>query len=1019
MGIPKFAVEKATVTYFTSAVLFLVGIFSFFQLGQLEDPDFSLKVAYVITPYQGASPEEVEEEVTDLIETAVQEMTEVDYIESSSQAGLSIVKIEVRAEFWSDKLPQIWDTLRRKVRDVEGSLPEGSGRPIINDDVGDVYGSVLALTSDGFSDADMANYADDLRTQLLAVPGVGKVQVWGDQSEAIYIDYSRANLATLGIGEGDLFATLRGQNLVVDAGSIDIGDQRLRVETTGGIKDPADIAELIIRPSSGETEIIRLQDVGTVRRGYIEPASTRMRFNGRDAVAISVSGKPGENIVKLGARIDEKVRDLRLALPIGLELDRVHWQSDVVSDSVNSFIESFAQAVLIVLVVITLFMGWRMGIIIGTALILTITASFILMLAFGIDLQRMSLGALVIALGMMVDNAIVVADGTSARIAKGMNAKEAAIEAATLPAMPLLGATLIAVMTFYPIYASTDAAGEYCASLFSVVAIALFSSWIISITITPLQCIGMIKKPTEEELAKDPYGSKLYRTFKSILEGAIRFRFFTIAIMVALLVSALFSFTYVKQLFFPESSMEKFMVDLWAIEGSSLAAHSEEIRSLEAFLLEDDRVEDVVTFIGEGPPRFYLPVSPELSYASYAQLIVNVADASDIPELISKVNEEGSILLPGSLVAPRAYGVGPDTTYKFEMRITGPSNADPGELRDAAAKVEDVLLTSPLLAYVTTDWRQRTPVIQPAFDQSRGRFAQVSREDVSNLIKQVFDGSTVGVYREDDDVLPIILRNENSERTGFTNVEVLQLAANETRGPLPLAQVVNGTEISWEDPLIWRRDRLRTITVQANPIAGVTFAELMATVQSELDAIEFPSGYVVEMGGEQESNEKAQKSLIPGVVPAFLIVILTLVLLFNALRPPVLILLIVPFAIIGVSYGLLLSGAAFGFVALLGAMSLCGMIIKNAIVLIDEINLIKSEGKNAYDATIGAALSRLRPVALAAATTVLGVIPLLTDVFWVGLSVTIMAGLSFGTIVTMILLPTFYCTFYNARAETK
>ena len=1017
MGIAKFAVEKPTVTYFASALVLVIGLVSFFGLGQLEDPNFSIKSAYVITPYSGASPDEVEEEVTDLIETALQEISEVKYIESTSHAGLSIVKIEVRAEFWSDDLPQIWDTLRRKVRDIEGSLPEGASRPIVNDDAGDVYGSFLALTSDGFSDAELAEYADELRTQLLAVPGVGKVQIWGDQDEAIYIDYSRANLATLGIGEGDLISTLRGQNLVVDAGSIDIGDRRLRVDPTGGISNPQDIASLIIRPASAVNEVVRLRDIGTVRRGYIEPASTRMRFNGRNSVGIGVSARPGQSIVNVGAAVAAKAEELQTTLPIGLELERVHWQSDVVSTSVNGFVESFALAVLIVLVVVTAFMGWRMGIIIGTALVLTIAASFILMLAFGIDLQRMSLGALIIALGMMVDNAIVVADGTSARIAKGMDRKQAAIEAATLPSMPLLGATLIAVMTFYPIYASTDAAGEYCASLFTVVAIALFSSWIVSITITPLQCIGMIRKPTEEELARDPYGSKFYQAFSGILEKAIKLRFLTITVMVGLFAVSMFNFTFVKQLFFPESSMQKFMVNLWAVEGTSLDAHDAEIRRLEEVLLSDERVLDVAAFMGEGPPRFYLPVEPESNYAAYAQLIINVEEVQEIPALIAKINSEFPALIPGSLVAPRAYGVGPDNSYKFEMRITGPVEVDPARLREAAARVQEVLRTSPLLAYTTTDWRQRVPLVQPAFDQNRARFAQVTREDVSNLIKQVFDGSYVGVYREGDDILPIILRNENKERATFANLEVFQLGANESRGPLPLAQVTDGIQVNWEDPLIWRRDRLRTITVQANPIQGVTFAQLMATIQEDLDAIQLPKGFFMEMGGEQESTVEAQTSLIPGVIPAFIIVVFTLVLLFNALRPPLIILGIVPFAMVGVANGLLFSGAAFGFVALLGLMSLCGMIIKNAIVLIDEINLFKSQGQEPYAATIAAARSRLRPVALAAATTVLGVIPLLTDVFWVGLSVTIMAGLSFGTIVTMVFLPTLYCTFFNLKAK--
>ncbi len=1029
MSLASAAVERSTVTWFCAGLVLVVGLVSFFSLGQLEDPEFAIKSAHIVTAYPGASAQEVEDEVTDPIETALQEIAEVDYIKSTSQDGLSTVKVEMRAEFWADALPQIFDSVRRKIRDVEGSLPDGAGRPMVNDEVGDVYGFVLALTSDGFSEREMEDYAELIRNRFLAIEGVSRVEYWGIRDERVYVDYRRSRLANLGLTESSIAQTLSVQGSIVDAGRVDIGSQRIRVQPTGGFDDPDDIANLVIRPELGDllsmgaggslaaSEIIRLEDVGTVRRGYVDPPSTRMRFNGRHCVGIAISNQPGVNIVNLGQRIDAELAAVIGDLPVGLELEKVHWQSDVVSEAVNGFLESFGQAVVIVLIVITAVMGWRMGIIIGTALVLTIAGSFILMAFFGIDLQRMSLGALVIALGMMVDNAIVVADGTYARIAKGMDRRKAAIEAGTQPAMPLLGATLIAVMAFYPIYASVEGAGEYCASLFTVVAISLLTSWVISVTVTPLQCIWMLKSPEEGEESKDPYGSGFYQGFKRLLLAAIRFRAITIGSMVALLVSSGVAFSFVTQLFFPDSSMQKFMMDFWAPEGQRLEVHDAQISEVEGLLVADDRVDSVTSFIGRGPPRFYLPVESESPNPSYGQLIVNVRDFREIDAIIADVNARSTELLPGSLVITRKYGVGPSNTYKFALRITGPTDADPDILRELAEEVRAVLKRSPLVAYSTTDWRQRTPIINPVFDQERGSFANVTRQDVAEVTKRTFDGSVVGVFRDGDKQIPIVLRNADEERQTFEGLNMLPVQPFLSDETIPMAQVIDNIDLKWEDPLIQRRNRLRTITVQANPIPGETLPSMMKTVQAEIEALEFPPGYTMEWGGETESSADSQASLIPGMIPAGIVVIVTLIALFNAYRPPLVILLTVPFAVIGVAYGLLLTGTAFGFVALLGAMSLCGMMIKNAIVLLDEINLLKSEGQEPLDATVNAALSRLRPVMLAAATTVLGVIPLLSDVFWVGLAATVMAGLSFGTLLTMFLVPVFYATFFKIKVK--
>ena len=1025
MSLAAIAVDKRAVTYFFAIILLVGGTASFFALGQLEDPAFSIKTAVITTTYPGASPEEVEREVTDRIELALQEMHELDYVESFSRAGFSLVKAEIRPEFWSDRLPQVWDILRRKIREVETQLPPGADRPVIADDFGDVYGFQLALTGDGFTYGELEEYAKELKKQLSLVPGVARIDLWGVQPRAVYIDVSQAQLSALGLTDADVGGTLRKQNMVVDAGSVDVQDQRLRIAPTGQFESPEDIAGLQIRSSIADefgnlttttggqdsAELIRIGDIGTVKSGYLTPPPTLMRYNGEPAVGISITNIAGINLVDLGRAIDKRLEELVRRLPVGVDVHRVHWQSDIVAEAINGFLISFLEAVGIVLVVLALAMGWRMGIIIGCALVLTILGSFMLMAIFGIDLQRMSLGALIIALGMMVDNAIVVADGVAVRLKQGMDRTQAAVEAASKPAWPLLGATVVAVMAFYPIFASVEGAGEYCRTLFTVVGMSLLLSWLVSVTITPLQCIDMLPAPKSSDV--DPYGGKLYRGFRSILGGAIRVRWLTLGTMTALLVVSVIGFGSVKQLFFPDASMRKLMIDYWAPEGTRIQQVASDLKQAEERLLEDKRVESVSTFVGQGPPRFYLPVDPESPYPSYGQLVVNVHDFKDVPALVEELDPWFRQNMPQALSPIRLFGVGPGNTWKFELRISGPAEADPVVLRRLGDQVLAILEKDRLAAYPRMDWRQRVRRIEPEYNQERGRWAAIKREDVANATKRAFDGRTIGLYRERDDLIPIILRHVEEERADVGGLGALQVRGMLSVDSVPLSQVLDGFAAEWEDPLIWRRDRRRTLTVQANPIPGATLPELRASVLGDIDAIKLPPGYSMEWGGEYEDTVSAQASLIPGLIPAGIIMLFILVALFNAFRPPLIILLTIPFALIGMTAGLLATGAPFGFVALLGGMSLSGMMIKNAIVLLDEVNENLAAGKTRYVSVVEAAVGRLRPVVLAAATTVLGVIPLLQDVFWLGLAVTIMVGLTFGTILTMVLLPVLYSILYR------
>ncbi|MEM6485691.1 MAG: efflux RND transporter permease subunit, partial [Pseudomonadota bacterium] len=988
MSLAETAVRYRAVTYFASFVLMAAGFASFFQLGQLEDPDFTIKTAKVTTLYPGASAEEVELEVSDRIELKLQQLKQLDYIESESRAGVSIVTVNIKPSYGGDLLPQVFDELRRKVADVQAELPPGVVPSSVNDEFGDVYGHVVTLVGDGFSYAELEDYAKLLKRELSVLEGVAKVDFWGTQDEVVFLEVSESTLSQLGITADVIEQTLSNQNTVVDAGSLDIQERRLRIAPSGNFDSVEAIAGLTVTGGDpgatlgrSATELIRIRDVARVRRGYADPPSTLLRYNGRPAIGLSVSNIPAVNVVEMGARIDRRLEEMKATLPVGIEVGRMHWQSDVISDSVNGFLESFAQAVAIVLVVITIGMGWRLAIVIGIALIGTILGTFLLMLLFGIDLQRMSLGALVIALGMMVDNAIVVADGFSVRLKSGMERTRAAIESASIPSMPLLGSTLIAVMAFYPIAASEENAGEYCASLFSVVAMSLLVSWLISVTLTPLQCMDFLPDPDAKDASNDTYSGGVYVRFQGIVESAIRFRWLSIASMLALLVAAGLAFGGVKQLFFPDAAMNKFMIDVWEVQGTRIEQTSEDIALIEEHLQSDDRVSDVSAFIGAGPPRFYLPVEPEGLSSAFGQLIVNVRDVRDIDAIIQDLTPWLKDTLPNALTPVRKFGVGPSDAWKFELRISGPAVADATVLRVLAAQTEDVLRASPLVGAMQVDWRQRTQAIVPVYSEIQGRTTNVTRSNLADAVKRVFDGLTVGTYREDDRLIDIKLRSVESERLQVGNLGSIQLQPDNSTTSIPLEQVTDGIRTVWEDPIIRRRDRRRTITIQANPIAGVTLPSLREAVAADVQALTLPPGYRMEWGGETESTADSQASLIPGIVPAVIVMAIIVVALFNAFRPPLIILCAIPFIVVGVSFGLVISGAAFGFVALLGAMSLVGMMIKNSIVLLDQVNLYIDEGMDRYPALVKSALSRLSPVVLTAATTVRGVIPLLADGF--------------------------------------
>lgn len=1042
----EFGLQYKSVMILITLIIVIGGIFSFFSLGRLEDPPFSVKSALIITQYPGASPEEVEQEVTDRIETVIHQMPQVKHIYSMSRDGLSYIKVDVKDRYWAKDLPQVWDELRRKVNDVTATLPPGVETPKVVDDFGFVFGFLLAVTGEGFDYSELEDIAENIQKQLYLVPNIARIDLWGNQQRVIYLDVSNQKLSELRLSPQTVKSLLLKQNMVVDAGNVIQEDTQYPMHISGEFKSPHEIGELLIQPKTNdliqdslaqqkskksnantfvqdieknEKNKFTLEDIANVSVGFQDPPIKIMKFNGKPAIGIQISGTEDSNIVDVGHQIDDTLRRIQNDLPIGVELHKISWQSEVVDDSISGFVISMIESIVIVLIVLLIPSGFRMGSLIGFDLVLTILATFLCMYFMKIPLERMSLGALIIAMGMMVDNSIVVADGIAVNLRKGMNRFQAAVSAAASPALPLLTATIIAVMSFYPIYASEGSTGEYCRTLFIVVGISLVISWLIAILMTPQQCLWFLKSEKQESQT-DEFNTPFYNKLRSFIKKVIKNRLLSVGILVVALFVSFIGFQYVVKLFFPFSTRPQLMVDYWAPAGTSIYEVASKTDVMVDKFTKEENVESVSSFIGAGPPRFYLPVDPEFMYSNYGQLIVNFKSYKDIDSFIDKNSAWLSNEFSEGLVRIRKYNVGPGDAWKFELRVLGPYNANLSELRKVGTDLLSQIQKSPL----GTDWRLdvMNPIRQIKFeyDQKKARSANISREDIANGLIRGYDGLNVGLYREKNKLYKIQLRNTDEERLSMlSHLDTLPIRGENLVTSVPLSQVIDQTKFAWEEPYIIRWDRQRQVAVQGSPLLTSTFVDLKNSVKDDIDQYNLPKGYSLFWDGEEDSSKTAQQQLLPGVVPAIIIILLCLVITFNDFKPIAVILMTIPFAMIGITAGLLLFNVPFGFMALLGAMSLAGMMNKNIVVLLDACNENILNGKTPYDSIIEAAVCRSRPVMLAAGTTVLGVIPLLQDVFWVGLGVAIMGGLAIGSILTLVAVPLFYSIVYRVQIPSQ
>lgn len=1007
---------RSSLTYRTSllvltAVFVAGGVMAYLRMGRLEDPEFTIKQAQVITPYPGASAAEVESRVTGVIEKAAQQMGQLDYVKSTSQRGISQVDVLIKETYNKDSLPQVWDELRRKVADAQRLLPPGAGPSMVYDDFGDVFGVFFALTGDGYSMAELKQAAKFIQRELLTVQDVAKVELVGAQPEAVFVELSPAKMARFGVSRDQIYKTLQGRNLMVDAGEAVVGNRRVALRPTGDFTSVGAIEELLIVPGGGQSAVY-LRDIAEVSRGYKDPASFKLRVAGRPAVGMIVSTVKGGNVVTMGEALKERMRSVyaQRLLPFGIEYHAISIQSDAVTVAISGFVNSLLQAVAIVVVVLLLFMGLRSGLIIGAVLLVTIIGSFVFMYGMGIMLERISLGALIIALGMLVDNAIVVTEGMLVRMRRGEDPGDAADRVVSQNAWPLLGATIVAVLAFAAIGASNDSSGEYTRSLFLVIMISLLFSWVTAVTLTPVLCALFLKRgAAAADGGGEAYDGAFFRAYRLMLTAALRRPWAVMALMAVLLGLSVFGFGQIETAFFPASTRPQLMVDFWLPEGTDFATTERRAVEAEEVIAGLENVAGVASFIGQGPPRYLLTLAPESPNTSYAHFLVSVDDHRNVDALSERVQRTLEERFPDVIAQSYKFALGPGEANKIQVRIQGP---DPGELRRLAGRVADVMHADGRLIGIQTDWRDRVPEYRPVLRETQARQLGIERAAVANVLKETFEGRQVGVFQEGDEMLPILARAPAGERGNLALLESLTVPSPATGRQVPLGQLVSGYETVMADSIVKRRDRAPTLTVRCNPREGNASAAL-ARLMPGINAVEMPPGYRLEYGGEYESSNKANAALQNKVLFCGLLMVLIVILLFNALRQPLVVWLCVPLSLIGVVVGLLVSGQPFGFMALLGLLSLSGMLIKNAIVLIDETDIQRRAGRGLTEAVVGAGVSRMRPVTMAAATTVLGMVPLLLDAFFVAMAVTIMAGLTFATVLTLIVVPVLYAMVFR------
>lgn len=1002
MSIARLSIDRPIVTWLIMLGCLFGGIWGFFNLGRLEDPAFTIKTAVVVTQYPGASAEQVAREVSEPLESEIQKMGEVKDITSMNQPGLSWINVNMKDTYDGTDLPDIWTKLRNRVNNTR--LPEGALPPFVNDGFGDVYGIYYAVTAPGYTEQELYELSTFLRRELLSVDGVADVALSGVPEEVIYVEPVEALIVNQDVSPTAILGALAGANSVVDAGSLQSAEGRRLIQAPEGDDTVSEIAGLSVGVGG---QVLNIRDFTNVVRTRDANPNLMIRHNGQEAFTIGVAGIGDENIVEVGYRVDAKLAELAPQIPLGITFHPVYQQHVVVDQASNDFLLNLLMSVSIVVAVLALAMGPRAAIVVGSTLLLTVVGTLFFMNLFSIEMERISLGALIIAMGMLVDNALVVAEGMQNAMARGQSSRDAATETASKTQIPLLGATVIGIMAFAGIGLSPDATGEFLFSLFAVIGISLLLSWLLAITVTPLLGHYFFRRGTGD--ASDAYGGALFQAYAATLRLCLRFWYAVVPGLIAITVLCYMGFGQIKQQFFPDSNTPLFFVDYKLAQGASIHQTSEDIARLEAWLTDQPEVVSTTAYVGQGAARFMLTYQSENPNPSYGHLIVRTESLEPIADLIQRMTEFAAQTLPQGEFRAKRLAFGPGGGDPIQVRFSG---SDPVVLRQLAEEARLIFEQSSTDILSTRhDWREKELVLRPIYATARAQEAGIPRDAVADAFRYSTDGISAGVYREDERQIPIIVRQpEDSRRSLIDQV----LYAESSRATVPISQVIDGMVFEAQDTLVHRRDRVMTITVGADIAKGVTAAQVQAQIESSIEAMEIPPGYKMEWGGEKESSGDAQAALGAQLPLSLIIMVLISILLFNALRQPLIIWLLVPMSVNGVTLALLGTGMPFTFTALLGLLSLSGMLIKNGIVLVEEIDILRREKPDMHlaDAIVMASTSRLRPVVLAAATTILGMIPLIWDAFFASMAVTIMGGLAFASILTLIAAPVFYYLFF-------
>ncbi len=998
----------------TAIALFLIiaigGVMTFINIKKDEDPDFTIRVAVVMTQFPGATPQRVEELVTDKLEEKIREIGDVKVVKSQSMTGVSIIEVELYDRV--KDVDPVWQKLRNKVADAAPTLPPEAQTPIINDEFGDVFGILIALTGDGFSYRELKDAADDMRDQLLKLEGVGKVERWGTQQERIFVDFSNSRMASAGISPFALAQTIDRQNTIQPSGSAQVGPERIVIEPTGEFRGVDDIFSLAIRPPGGKSSV-RLADVTTITRDFTDPPSTMARYNGTPALILAISMSDGGNITELGDRVTKRLDELQSGMYHGLESNILVFQPEYVDTAITDFMINLIESFIFVVIIILAFAGLRTGLIAGSLVPMAMLGCIGLMPYFDVGIQRISIASLIISLGILVDNGVVVSEAILVRLASGQERLKAVTGAVSELWMPLLAASLTTIFAFLPIPLAENATGEFCFSLFVVVALTLFCSWALSMSMVPMMCFYILKP----KLKIETFTSRLYRWYRTFLLLCLRNRTVFIATVVLACGVALWGFKFVPKMFFPPNERAQFTIDFWQPYGTDITETAKRTAKLEQFLLANKDIDSVGTFVGHGGPRWYLPLNLEQQNSNLTTFIVNTKSIESVDGLINATRTELETNFPDTDFSLKKLMNGPPVGAALQIRISGPDIKTLYSLRD---KVAGIVEETEGTARVWDDWGQWTKKMMVNVDQDKAREAGLTSFDVAVSLQTSMSGLRASDYRDGDTVIPIVLRNSEAFRGRLDKLDSLNVYSYSDGKSVPLSRVAT-TYLDWQPSDVRRRDQARTMTVKADVAKGYFALSILGQVRPQIEALmkdsDWPLGYTVEYGGEFEKSVESQEAINANLPLAMGLLILVLIFMFNSLRRPLIILLTLPPMMVGITSGMIATHSPFGFMPMLGMISLLGIIVNNAIMLIDRIEIQRNRGMDLANAIVLSSMERARPIIMTACTTIIGMVPLSLQggEMWRPMANLIMSGLTFATVLTLALCPVLYSLFFRQK----